>query len=144
MVLKLMLDSRPDVCLTRDAITALTISLTSALLLVGTSAGMIHLYDIPSHQRLRTISTHSGYSITCLASMLKPPDLIGHISLRLAVSSVADAKDVIPVKPISPFQRTRDTKAREAHDVPMLLPTQNTVRSPPMKHELKLHVDASP
>jgi pre-rRNA-processing protein IPI3 len=60
--------------------------------------------------------------------MLKPPDLIGHISFTLACNSVADAKDVIPVKPVSPFQRIRDPKAREAHEVLMLLPAQNTVR----------------
>jgi pre-rRNA-processing protein IPI3 len=70
--------------------------------------------------------------------MLKPPDLIGHISLSLAVNSVADAKDVIPVKPVSPFQRTRDAKYREAHEVPMMLPAQNTVRGMTMKHELSL------
>lgn len=110
-----------------DTITALTISITSALLLVGTSTGMIHVYDIPSHQPLRTISTHQGYSITYLASMLRPPDLIGHISLNLAINSVADAKDIIPVKPVSPFQRTRDPKAREAHVVPMMLPVQNSM-----------------
>jgi pre-rRNA-processing protein IPI3 len=127
-----MSDPQLDLFFTRDAITALAISLTSSLLLVGTAAGLIYVYDIPSHQPLRTISTHQGYSITCLASILKPPDLIGHISLSLAINSVADAKDVIP-KPVSPFQRTRDAKAREAHEVPMTLPAQKTVCT--MKHE---------
>ncbi|KAG5638351.1 hypothetical protein H0H81_000484 [Sphagnurus paluster] len=59
--------------------------------------------------------------------MLKPPDLIGHINLNLAVGSASDAKDVIPVKPISPFQRMRDPKTREAHEVAVLLPPQKTV-----------------
>ncbi|OJA12435.1 hypothetical protein AZE42_08093 [Rhizopogon vesiculosus] len=39
--------------------------------------------------------------------MLKPPDLIGHISLSLNLGSSFDAKDV---------------KAREAHEVMMMLP----------------------
>ena len=57
--------------------------------------------------------------------MLKPPDLMGHISLSLAP---ADAKDVIPVKTVSALQRTRDIKTREAHEVSLLLLAQNIVR----------------
>jgi pre-rRNA-processing protein IPI3 len=60
--------------------------------------------------------------------MLKPPDLIGHFNLSLAVRSSADIKDVIPVKPVVPFQRMKDPKAREAHEVTMLLPPQEIVR----------------
>ena len=58
--------------------------------------------------------------------MIKPPDLIGHISLDFRS---ADTKDTIPVKPVMPFQRMRDAKAREAHEVTMMLPSHNTVRS---------------
>jgi len=54
--------------------------------------------------------------------MLKPPDLIGHVSLSLNVSSTADAKDSIPVKPVVQFHRTKDPKMREAHDTSMILP----------------------
>ena len=60
--------------------------------------------------------------------MIKPPDLIGHISLDLGVET-ADTKDIIPVKPVVPFQRMRDAKARDAHEVTMMLPSHNTVRS---------------
>ncbi|KAG6890965.1 hypothetical protein C0992_011724 [Termitomyces sp. T32_za158] len=105
-------------------ITALSISLTSSHLLVGTETGLIHIYDIPSHQLLRTITTHKGFVITHLVTMLKPPDLIGHINLNLSVGSAADAKDIIPVKHVSSFQRMRDPKTREAHDVAILLPPQ--------------------
>ncbi|KAG6910225.1 hypothetical protein DXG01_012360 [Tephrocybe rancida] len=105
-------------------VTALCISLTSSHLLIGTETGLIHIYDIPSHQLLRTITSHKGVGITHLATMLKPPDLIGHISLNLSVGTVADAKDIIPVKHVSPFQRMRDPKTREAHDVGLLLPPQ--------------------
>lgn len=104
-------------------VSTLALSLASSLLLVGTTEGLIHIYDIPSHQLLRTISTHKGFSIGYLCTMLKPPDLIGHISLDFTVgNNAADAKDVVPVKPIIPFQRMRDAKTREAHDIVMLLP----------------------
>ncbi|OAX33171.1 hypothetical protein K503DRAFT_548789 [Rhizopogon vinicolor AM-OR11-026] len=87
-------------------IMALAISLTDSLL-VGTATGLIHLYAVASHQRLCTTSTHDAVSISHLATMLKPPDLIGHISLSLNLSSSFDAKDV---------------KAREAHEVMVVLP----------------------
>lgn len=106
-------------------VTALSISITASLLLVGTATGLIHIYDIASHQLLRSISAHKGMSVTLLATMLKPPDLVGHISLSLNVASSAEAKDVIPVKPVAPFQRMRDPKAREAHEVTMMLPVQD-------------------
>ncbi|KAI6038083.1 WD40-repeat-containing domain protein [Pisolithus marmoratus] len=106
-------------------VTALSISITTSLLLVGTATGLINVYDIASHQLLRSISAHKGMSITLLATMLKPPDLVGHISLSLNVASSAEAKDVIPVKPVAPFQRMRDPRAREAHEVTMMLPVQD-------------------
>ncbi|KAJ6624937.1 WD40 repeat-like protein [Mycena sp. CBHHK59/15] len=106
-----------------EPVVSIAISLTSTLLLAGTSTGIIHIYDIPSHQLLRSISTHKGLSITHLATMLKPPDLIGHVSLSIhAGTSTADA---IPVKPVAPFQRMRDPKSREAHEVTMILPVQD-------------------
>ncbi|KAK0446690.1 WD40 repeat-like protein [Armillaria borealis] len=105
-------------------VTCLSISFTGSLLLVGTSLGLIHIYDIASHQLLRTISTHKGFSITYIATMLKPPDLIGHISLSM---NFADARDTIPVKPVLPFQRMRDAKTRDVHEVSLLFPPKNTV-----------------
>ncbi|KAK0238850.1 WD40 repeat-like protein [Armillaria nabsnona] len=105
-------------------VTCLSISLTGSLLLVGTSVGLIHIYDIASHQLLRTISTHKGFSITYIATMLKPPDLIGHISLSM---NFADARDTVPVKPVLPFQRMRDAKTRDVHEVSLLLPSKNAV-----------------
>ena len=112
----------------REPISCICISMTSSILLAGTLAGLIHLYDIPSHQLLRTISTHKGLSIAHLETMIKPPDLIGHISLDFRVGTL-DTRDVIPVKPVMPFQRMRDAKARDAHEVTMMLPRYNTVRS---------------
>ena len=111
-------------------VTTLCISLTSSLLLAGTSAGLINIYDIPSHQPLRTISTHKGFSITHLATMLKPPDLVGHVSLNLNLGAGGgvDPKDVMNVRPVVPFHRMRDAKAREKHEVTMMLPAQDMVR----------------
>ena len=91
------------------------------MLLAGTSTGLIHIYDIASHQLLRTLSSHKGVQITHLATMLRPPDLVGHVSLSLGVGG-GDAKEGIPVRPVAPFQRIRDGKAREAHEVSLLLP----------------------
>ncbi|KAI3611032.1 pre-rrna-processing protein ipi3 [Moniliophthora roreri] len=105
-------------------VTCLTFSMTSSSLLVGTSTGLIHIYDVPTHQLMRTISTHKGFGITYLSTMLKPVDLIGHISLTLNISSSNDTRDVIPVRPVAAFQRMRDVKSRELHEVSMLLPPQ--------------------
>ncbi|KAG6850785.1 hypothetical protein H0H93_008823 [Arthromyces matolae] len=115
-------------------ITALCMSLTSSHLLVGTESGIILVYDIPSHQLLRSISTHKGFLITHLATMLKPPDLIGHINLNLSVGNAADAKDVIPVRHVAPFQRMRDSKTREAHAVTLLLPPQKYTHKDEWSH----------
>ncbi|KAI0641918.1 WD40 repeat-like protein [Trametes meyenii] len=107
-----------------DPVTTMTISLTSSMLLVGTASGLIHTYDIASHQLLRTLSSHKGMMITHLSTMLRPPDLIGHISLTLG--SGGDARENIPVRPVAPFQRIRDAKAREVHDVSSMLPHSAT------------------
>ncbi|KAJ6504901.1 hypothetical protein C8R47DRAFT_1104131 [Mycena vitilis] len=104
-----------------EPVVSITISLTSTLLLAGTSAGIIHIYDIPSHQLLRSISTHKGFSITHLAT---PPDLIGHVNLSI---NAGQSSDAIPVRHIAPFQRMRDAKSREAHDITMILPVQDNV-----------------
>ncbi|KIY53401.1 WD40 repeat-like protein [Fistulina hepatica ATCC 64428] len=102
-----------------EGVTVMTISCTSASLLVATPAGSIHVYDIASHQLVRTIRTLNGLSVTHVATMMRPPDLIGHVSLSLGAG---DGKDTVSVRPVAIFQRTRDVKARAAHEVPMLLP----------------------
>lgn len=130
----------------RQSVITMTISLTSSLLLVGTSAGLIHSYDIASHQLLRTISTHKGLSISYLATMLKPPDLVGHVSLSLGTNNSADSRDTIPARTVAAFQRMRDPKQREAHEVSMFLPPSQTVSDPQRHdaylptHELRLEI----
>jgi len=107
-------------------VTALCLSMTASLLLVGTSSGQIHVYDISSHQLLRSINAYKdkGLTITSLATLLKPPDLFGHVGLG---DGGAAARDVGPVRPIAPFQRTRDATAREVHEVAVMLPIQDAV-----------------
>jgi pre-rRNA-processing protein IPI3 len=101
-----------------EPVTALSLSLTGALLLAGTALGNVHVYDVPSHQLLRTISAHpgSGLAVTHLTALLKPPDLVGHVQLG------GDKDGGIPVLPIVPFQRMREARPREAHEVTMMLP----------------------
>ncbi|KAI8985548.1 WD40 repeat-like protein [Trametes punicea] len=108
-----------------ESVTAMSISLSGSMLLAGTASGLIHIYDIASHQLLRTVSSHKGMAITHVSTMLRPPDLIGHISLTLGAGS-ADARESIPVRPVAPFQRIRDAKAREAHEVSLMLPHHST------------------
>ena len=99
--------------------------MTSSHLLVGTYSGLIQVYDIASHQLLRSISTHKGFSITHLTTMLKPPDLVGHVSLSLGGGG--DSKEPVSVRHITPFQRMRDPKTREAHEVGIMLTGSSSV-----------------
>jgi pre-rRNA-processing protein IPI3 len=109
----------------REPITALCLSLTGAMLLAGTAVGNVHVYDVPSHQLLRTINAHSGpgLAVTHLTTLLKPPDLVGHVRLD------GDKDGRIPVRPIMPFQRMREARPREAHEVTMMLPHAQKVCS---------------
>ncbi|KAF4610801.1 hypothetical protein D9613_006895 [Agrocybe pediades] len=104
-----------------QSISSICISLTSTILLVGTSEGLIHLYDIPSHQLIRTVSTHKGMSIAHLETMLKPVDLVGHTSLEYRSGGASETRDVIPVKPILPFQRMKDAKTRDNREISTIL-----------------------
>ena len=120
----------------RHPVTAITISLTSSTLLVGTASGTIQLYDIASHQLLRTINNASlkGHAITHLQTLLRPPDLIGHVSANLGSGGgVVSVKEVEPTRPIVPFQRIRDVKAREAHEVLIALPGASQVETVSVK-----------
>lgn len=110
-----------------EPVTAMTISLTGSSLLVGTEGGLVHSYDVASHQLLRTMSSHKGGAITFLRSILRPIDLVGHVSLNLHVNGATDAKDAIPVRPVLPFQRTKDAKLRSTHEVTIMLPAARSV-----------------
>ena len=107
--------------------TSLALDIPGTQLLAGASDGSIAIFDVASHQLLRTISTHKGLAIAHLQTMLKPPDLVGHVSLNLGAGNAADARDTVPVRSVAPFQRMRDPKAREAHEVAVMLPPSRTV-----------------
>lgn len=114
---------------TGASVTAMTLNLTCSNLLVGTSTGQIQIFDITSHQHVRTFvpaaSTASSgptFAITYLHTCLRPSDLVGHVALNAGGAGSKEA-DHLPIpRYIAPFQRTRDAKAREAHEVWVHLP----------------------
>lgn len=104
----------------------MSISINAINLLVGTESGLIHIYDTLSHQLIRTITNHKGQPIIRLKSIIKPNDLTGHIR----IGETSGSREDIPIRPVMPFQRVRDPKARENHEVMVLLPPRNLVRTP--------------
>ncbi|EUC59797.1 Pre-rRNA-processing protein ipi3, putative [Rhizoctonia solani AG-3 Rhs1AP] len=116
--------SEPEIVIGQP-ITSLCISYTSTHLLVGTASGSILIYDLESHQLLRTIATHKdkGLAVVYLRCMLKPID---HDTKE---------KDPIPLRPVVPFQRMRDLKARATHQVMMMIP-------PPLEESGTREVDS--
>ncbi|KDQ61569.1 hypothetical protein JAAARDRAFT_31026 [Jaapia argillacea MUCL 33604] len=110
-------------------ITSLALSLTSTLLIVGTQAGTINIYDVPSHQLVRSISSHKGLAITYLTTMLRPSDLVGHVNGSLGIGvSGGGGGEVAGMcgRVVVPFERSRDGKRREGHEVGMILPFLGT------------------
>ncbi|KIJ55698.1 hypothetical protein M422DRAFT_200031 [Sphaerobolus stellatus SS14] len=118
-------------------ISSLTLSLNASLLLVGTSSGQIQIYDVASHQLLRSINTYKdkGLEVTYVDTLLKPPDLFGHINLADGGASI---RDTDPVRPVAAFQKTKDPVARAAHEISLMLPiqTSNPARFLPTTEEL--------
>lgn len=106
--------------------TALALSITSSMLLAGTSTAKIHIYDVASHQLLRALflgsaaapATAPTFAITYLQTMLRPPDLLGHVALGVGGASAQEEL----VRPVAVFHRMRDKKAREKHEVGCILP----------------------
>ena len=95
------------------------------MLLAGTALGNVHVYNVPSHQLLHTVNVHPGpgLAVTHLTTLLRPPDLIGHMRFD------GDKDGRIPVRPIMQFQRMREARPREAHEVTMMLPHAQKVCS---------------
>jgi pre-rRNA-processing protein IPI3 len=102
----------------------LAFTLNALSLAAGLENGTINLYSLTTHQLLKTITTHKGQPITYLKALLKPPDVLGHISF----GNPSASKDAIPLRPVLPFQRIRDPKARSSHEVMMKLPTFDVVQ----------------
>ena len=114
----------PHYC--RQQVTALSLAMTASQLLVGTSSGQIHIYDVESRQLLRSIDVYKdkGLAVASLTTLLKPPDLFGHVSFGDGGASTRDAD---PVRPVAPFQKIRNASAREKHEVAVMLPIQSSV-----------------
>lgn len=128
----------------------MAISLTGSSLLVGTSspsastsstpsssttsqASKLLIYDIPSHQLIRSIAMPKDFGITSLQVMLKPQDLMGHATLSMGTGGAKSEKDnTVPIRSITAFSRTRDPKTREAHEV-LILPPSSVQQAPHMK-----------
>lgn len=98
-------------------VTSLAMSFTGSTLLVGTATGVVQVYDIPSHQLIRSINVQQGFAVTHVCSFLKPLDLVGQMTI-----GGPSTTDSIPVRPISSFHRIRDQASRDAHEVPVMLP----------------------
>ncbi|KAG8878044.1 Pre-rRNA-processing protein ipi3 [Tulasnella sp. 331] len=102
-------------------ILSMTLSMTGSILLIGTATGQVHIYDVASHQLLKTVNTHQGFRATHLSTFIKPSDLTGHVTI-----GSASHLDTIPLYPITSFHRIRDATARTAHEiVPDTLPPYN-------------------
>lgn len=118
-------------CVHVDAgVTCLSLSLSATHLLVGTSSGDIHLHSLPSHQHIRTISTHRG-AISHLSTLPSPPDLVGK-PVRADDWAVMDVRNL---------ERMRTSRgAKDAQEVGVLLrPTSrtdllNTLRASPSRN----------
>ncbi len=91
--------------------------MTGSNLIVGTATGLIQIYDIASHQLLRALTVPQAFPVTHVETFIKPAELAG--SLTLGVSTQLDS---FPNRPISSFHRTKDPKARKAHEVPVIFP----------------------
>jgi pre-rRNA-processing protein IPI3 len=89
--------------------------MSSSLVLAGTAAGSVQVFDVESHQLLRSVTTYKDKDlrITAVATMLKPLDLIGHVNLNV------DASDgfAVYVKPVAPFMKVKDAKKREKKEI---------------------------
>ncbi|EJD43766.1 WD40 repeat-like protein [Auricularia subglabra TFB-10046 SS5] len=104
-------------------VTSLALDMPGTQLLAGAQDGSISLFDVASHQLLRTIAPPAHGSpgpVTFLHTLLRPADLVGP-------AASGSAKDAPPLRPLAVFHRIRDRAAREAHEVPLVLP-----RSPPI------------
>lgn len=110
-----------------EPVTSLALSITSSLLVVGTAGGSVFIFDIPSHQRLRTIPIQKGFNITFVTVMQKPRDLVGHIKLNLGSTSGTETKDAISLRPVCAFQKMKEPKSQVEHEATILLPVVQKV-----------------
>ncbi|WWD21046.1 hypothetical protein CI109_105527 [Kwoniella shandongensis] len=92
---------------TKTPITCLTLSISTTHLLLGTSLGSISIHSLPSHQHLRTLSSHAG-PITHLSTLLRPPDLIS--APGSTTGNNAENWPIIEIKNLERMKSTRSIK----------------------------------
>ncbi|KAJ9116354.1 hypothetical protein QFC22_004795 [Naganishia vaughanmartiniae] len=97
-------------------ITALALSKSQSHLISGTANGHIHIHSLPSHQHLRTITSHTGVPVTHLSTLTRPPDLVGSVSLRDAANAATSTSGGLagagawPVIEVRQFERMKVVK----------------------------------
>lgn len=97
----------------------MALSMSTTHLLLGTHTGEIHIYALPSHQHLRTLSSHSS-PITHISTLLRPSDLIGTTTGR---------KEALPIMEIKPLERMRTGRvAREVQECTLVLGQKGSSR----------------
>lgn len=104
----------------RSKVSCLALTTTTQLL-VGTESGEIKIYDTLSLQPLRSISLSTSaqaYPITFLITISKPADLLGHTRLQMSTSS---KDEIVPIRPILAFARTKEVTKGKLREVSMLL-----------------------
>ncbi|KAK4687330.1 pre-rRNA-processing protein IPI3, partial [Tremellales sp. Uapishka_1] len=100
----------------QSPVTCLALSISATHLLTGTQSGEIHIHALPSHQHLRTITSHAA-PITHLSTLTRPLDLIG----------TAFRPEHWPVAEVRPFERLRVGRAaRDVQEVTVILRPSGT------------------
>lgn len=101
------------------------------MLLCGTASGHIYVHALPSHQLVRTLTTHVGSPVSHLSTMLKPPDMaadIGGVSLAASAAASSGVGKTNaggsgwPVMEVRAFERMRvGRKERDVQEVSVML-----------------------
>jgi len=111
----------------RSPITALSLSLSATHLLVGTQSADIHIHSLPSHQHLRSLSSHAG-PITYISTLLRPPDLVSGGGATSSGAATSTKSESWPIMDIKPLERMRMGKpARDVQEVTMMIRPGSTV-----------------
>lgn len=98
----------------------MALSLSTTHLLVGTQRGEIHIHALPSHQHLRTLSSHSS-PITHISTLLRPQDMVGSAG-QSSMSMSMSKRDEWPIMEIKALERMRAGRvAREVQECTIVL-----------------------
>lgn len=103
-------------------ITSLALSIASNVLYAGTSDGFIEVYDVRSHQQLRTLNNLKNFPITNLKTILKPIDLGGvnssaSLTSNVTGSTAAAMSNLPPILPFGNLKKTINGDEKEDHTI---------------------------